>query len=175
MDRILIIGCGGAGKTTLANQLARHLGHRVIHLDQYFWNSGWQETPADKWNVKVRQLVAGNRWIMDGNYGGTLDMRANAADTIVFLDYNTWICLWGILWRRVRYHGRSRPSLPEGCPERVNFEFLLYVLNYRRTRRPGILQQLEKYRAGGKNIFIFGSRQEAGAWLESFSQLAEKL
>jgi adenylate kinase family enzyme len=168
MDRILIIGNGGAGKTTLARQLARQLKLKAIHLDQHYWHSGWRESSPEAWNAKVQNLVTAERWVMDGNYSGTIEIRARAADTIIFLDFSTWTCIGGILRRRIRYHGRTRPSMPENCPERLDLQFFHYVLNYRRTRRPAMLERLKRYEGNGKNVLIFSNRREVAAWLEAF-------
>lgn len=166
MNRILIVGSGGAGKTTLALQLASLLSLEVIHLDQHFWNSGWQESTPEEWNAKVQNLIAKDRWVMDGNYSGTLEIRAGRSDTIIFLDFSTRTCLWGILRRRLQYHGRTRPSMPTNCPERLNLEFFHYVWNYRRSRRPAMLERLKRYEAAKKKVLIFRNRREVSEWIE---------
>jgi adenylate kinase family enzyme len=96
MKRVAIIGCGGSGKTTVATRLGERTGLPVVLLDQHYWRSGWQETPREEWEALQRELCSRpSWWIMDGNYGGTMAMRLEAADTIIFLDYPTWACLWG--------------------------------------------------------------------------------
>lgn len=166
MNRILIVGSGGAGKTTLAIQLAKLLNLEVIHLDQHYWNSGWRENTPEEWNAKVQNLIAKDRWVMDGNYSGTLEIRAKSADTIIFLDFSTWTCLWGIFWRRIQYHGRTRPSMPENCPERLDGEFFRYVGNYRRTRRGPMLERLKRYTSQNTKVLIFRNRREVRKWMK---------
>ncbi len=80
---------------------------------------------------------------MDGNYSGTLDLRLAAADTVVFLDFPRWLCLWRIVKRRVHFHGRSRPDMGRGCPERLTWEFVRWIWNYPRRRRPGVMAKLD--------------------------------
>ena len=167
MKRILIIGCGGSGKTTLARKLHQLLHLQLIHLDFHYWQAGWQEPSVEDWQQTVRLLIAGDNWIMDGNYGGTLDMRAARADTIIFLDFNRYRCLWGIFLRRIRYHGRTRPDLPAGCPERLTPEFIRYVWNYRRIRQPRILTLLKEYEQRGIKIHVFNRPGNVQRWLRS--------
>jgi len=137
MKRIAIIGPGRAGKSTLARQLGDRLGLPVIHLDAHYWHEGWTETPKDVWEQAVRELTRREAWILDGNYGGTMDIRLAAADTIIFLDLPPLLCLWRVGTRQIRYRGRTRPDMGPGCPERLTSFFLKYIWNYRRDRRPG--------------------------------------
>ena len=136
MQRIMIIGSPGSGKTTLARQLGALMGIEVIHLDRYFWQPGWVEPPRDEWITKQDRLVQRPQWIMDGNYSATQDIRLAVADTIIFLDTPRWLCLWRALKRRVHYHGRSRPDLPPDCPEALDWTFLRYTWSYPSERRP---------------------------------------
>ena len=87
MHRIVVVGPGGAGKSVLARKMGERLGLPVIHLDALYWRPGWVQTPKDEWKAKVRELLSGERWIIDGNYGGTAGLRMAAADTIVLLDF----------------------------------------------------------------------------------------
>ncbi|MHC4225272.1 MAG: P-loop NTPase family protein, partial [Planctomycetota bacterium] len=123
MRRIAILGCAGAGKSTLALQIGESLGIEVIHLDRHFWKPGWVETPREEWAELQTELLAGESWVADGNYGATLEIRLARADTILFMDMPRRLCLWRILKRRIRYRGRARPDVAPGCPENVDWEF----------------------------------------------------
>ena len=85
MERVLVIGGPGAGKSTLAARLGATLGLPVVHLDAHFWRPGWREAPRDEWAARVAELAAAGRWVMDGHYRGTLALRARAADAVVVL------------------------------------------------------------------------------------------
>src|SRR5215212_5460573 len=99
MQRVLVIGSRGSGKSTLAKELAKRTGLRLIHLDQQYWRSGWVEPSKEEWRGQVEVLIAQDRWVMDGNYGGTLELRLARADTVIDLQFPAWLCVWRILRR----------------------------------------------------------------------------
>ena len=84
-------------------------------------------TPDPEWDRITADLSAGDRWIMDGNYGRTLPVRLAAADTVIFLDLPRVVCTWRVLKRQVRWLGRVRPDAAPGCPERLTWEFVSWV------------------------------------------------
>ena len=163
MKKILVIGAGGAGKSTFARRLGESLGLPVIHLDKVFWHSGWVETPKAEWRRKVEGLCAGDSWVMDGNYSGTLDVRLEACDTIIFLDLPRVLSTWRVLKRAVMYRNTPRPDAAEGCRERIDLKFLHWVWTYQKRRRPKILARLGEL-AGSKKIY----RLSSGAEVEKF-------
>ena len=142
MRRILVIGSGGAGKSTLAAEIAAALGLPVIHLDALYWRAGWVPTPEPEWRAQVERLVAEEAWVMDGNYGGTLELRLAACDAVVFLDLPRRLCLARVVRRRLRHAGRTRPDMAPGCPEQLTWEFVRWIWTYPRRRRPAILRRL---------------------------------
>lgn len=163
MQRVLVIGPAGAGKTTLSTAIADAIGLPLIHLDSLYWDAGWVPTPQEEWEAQVSEIVRQPRWIMDGNYGGTLDIRIAAADTIIFLDLPRGVCIWRLLKRLVYYRGRSRVSVAEGCPEQLSLSFLWWVWTYRRRRRPAILERLAGLE-GKKQIVVRRSAKDVAAY-----------
>lgn len=136
-----MIGSGGAGKSTLAAEIGEAHGLPVIHLDAHYWRPGWVPTPEAEWRAQIGRLVAGDAWVMDGNYTGTLEPRLAACDGVVFLDLPRWLCLARVLRRRLRHAGRTRPDMAPGCPEQLSWEFVRWIWTYPR-RRPAILRRL---------------------------------
>jgi adenylate kinase family enzyme len=167
--RIAIIGCGGAGKSTLAERMGELTGIEVIHLDKLFWRPGWVPTPRDEWVAIQRQLVEKPEWIMDGNYDGTLEIRLAAADTVLFLDYPRRVCLFGAVRRILCHYGRTRPDLGEGCPERFDWEFLRWIWNFPNAERPGLIQKLSSAPQQAR-IVQLKSRSEADAFLADLAR-----
>ena len=159
MRKVLVIGSGGAGKSTFARRLGELIEVEVIHLDSIYWSPGWVEMPKAEWQRAVENLLNRNVWIMDGNYSGTLEMRFEACDTVVFLDMSRLLCLWRVLKRAVLYRDERRPDITEGCPERLNWEFIRWVWQYPKRTRPKIIKLLETS-ARRKQVIWLRSRAE---------------
>jgi len=156
MKRVLVIGAGGSGKTTLARRLGERTGLPLVHLDQLYWRAGWVPAKDEEWRAKVQEVASGDSWIMDGNYGGTLDIRLRKCDTVLFLDVPRIVCLWRVARRRLSYYGRTRPDLPAGCPERLTWQFLAWIWTYPERRRSDILERLAAIE-GQKRVVILRS------------------
>ena len=120
MRRVLVIGSGGSGKTTVSRLLAEKTGLPLFHLDALYWRPGWVEPSKAEWLETVQRLIAGDRWILDGNYGGTLRLRLDACDTVVFLDLPRLVCLGNVVRRRLEHLGRTRVDIAAGCPESIH-------------------------------------------------------
>ena len=162
----MVIGSGGAGKSVFSVDLAARIGLPVIHLDREYWGPGWQPMAEDAWEARIRELVAPDRWILDGNFGGTIPIRLAAADTVVFLDLPRLVCLWSVVRRRVTHRGRSRPDMTPGNAEKLDLRFLLWIWGYPKTRRPGILAQLAALPPTTR-VTRLRSRREMAAFLEA--------
>jgi adenylate kinase family enzyme len=144
MRRVLVIGSGGAGKSHFAKQLGERTGLPVTHLDALYWQPGWVPQAPEPWHAQVTEVLAGDRWILDGNYGGTLGLRLAACDTVVFLDLPRRVCLGRVLRRWFSYRGRSRPDMRPDCPEQLTWEFLHWIWTYPKVRRPAVLRRLDE-------------------------------
>jgi len=152
--RILVVGHPGAGKTTLATRLRPLLGLPVFHLDRLFWKPGWKVTEPDKWQKIQNKLVAGKKWIIDGTYDSTLEIRLAAADTVIHLDFSTLRGTCGVLRRILSNHGQVRHDMGEGCPERLDWSFLVWTWTYRRRHRPGVIEALDRFKPSTRLITL---------------------
>ncbi len=171
MRKVLVVGSGGAGKSTFAKRLGQLLDLEVIHLDALYWKAGWVETPKAEWAETVARLVRREAWVMDGNYSGTFDIRIEACDTLIFLDMPRRVCLWRVLKRLIVYRRRTRPDMAAGCDERLSAEFILWVWNYPKTRRPKVLK-LMRENAARKRMIRLSSPAEAERFLAALKPCA---
>lgn len=153
------MGSSGSGKSTLARRLGELLDIEVIHLDSYYWQPNWVATPEGEWAKKVRELLERERWVMDGNYPNSLGLRIGYADTVIFLDQNRWICLWRCIRRFAIHRGENRSELAEGCNEKIDLDFLKWILNYPRDVKPEIERVLQ------------GNLEKQVVWLKSSKEV----
>jgi adenylate kinase family enzyme len=173
LQRVAIIGSCGAGKSTLAVKLGKKLDLPVIHLDAYYWQSGWQETDAQQWIQTQEELIKTSRWIIDGNYGNTLDIRLAVADTVIWLDFNRYLCLWRVCKRYLKYPGKTRPDMAANCPERLTREFMQYVWNFPQVHRSKITAKLAKYQQQeNKQIIVLQNPRQVLDLLEEINLAA---
>jgi adenylate kinase family enzyme len=156
MQRVAVIGAGGAGKTTFALALGRRLGLPVVHLDTFYYGPGWEPLALAEWELVQRRRVAEDRWVMDGNYAATLAIRLSAADTVVFLDLPPLLCAWRVIRRWLRGRTRQAADLAPGLRHKASWSFLTYVVTFRRRRRPLLLAQLRD-RPSGCDLTLCGS------------------
>jgi adenylate kinase family enzyme len=144
MEKIVIIGSSGAGKSTFARHLGRKLHIKVVHLDRIFWQPGWKEKPRDTRIDMLQYLVRQKQWIIEGTYLRSSEPRLNAADTIIFLDIAPSLCLWRIFKRHLN-HGRILRDIPEGCEDKLNLIRILKVLVFPFRGRRTLKQKLRKF------------------------------
>ena len=161
---MLVIGSGGAGKSTFARRLGERLGLEVIHLDAFFGRPGWVETPKEEWRRTVEGLCAREAWVMDGNFSGTLVERLGACDTVVLLDMPRAVCVWRALKRWFMYRNARRPDMAEGCGERFDLKFLHWVWTYPSRSRPKVLARIDEF-AADKRVVRLRSDAEVERFL----------
>lgn len=145
MRRIMIVGQPGSGKSTLARHLGARTGLPVHHMDHIHWMSGWVERPRAEKTRLALAVEAQDSWIFEGGHSATYASRAARADLILWLDIPPALRAWRVLRRSLLHHGRTRPDLPEGCPERFGPEtlpFWHYIWTTRRTGRDRIARMV---------------------------------
>jgi adenylate kinase family enzyme len=173
MERILVMGSSGSGKSTFVKRLSALTGLPTVSLDALFWKPGWRPSDAAEFEKRVTAAAHLPRWIMDGNFisGGAGDLRRNLADAVIWFDLPRRTCMTGIMIRIATSYGQVRPEMAPGCPERIDVEFFRYVWTYRRLQRPKLLRYFEGLRPD-QALIRFSNRAQADRYLTSFAPVA---
>jgi adenylate kinase family enzyme len=168
--KITIVGCPGSGKSTLASRLHSLLKIPIFHLDQYFWQPGWQRPDRDEFIKIHAQLCDKEEWILEGMAIRLFDYRIKQADVVIFLDVPLYVCLYRIFKRALLDFGKVRDSSAADCPERwPDYEFLSYVWNFRKKQKPEIEALIEHYK-GQKQIFVVKTKADIQNLIKYFEK-----
>ncbi len=173
MKRVCIIGCPGAGKSRLSRDLGQKLDLPVYHLDKLFWKPGWVEESKDVFDKKHREIIEKDFWIIDGMYRRTFQLRAESADTIVFLDYSRLRCLMQTIKRICESFGRVRVDLAEDCPEKFDVPFLIYIWRFPSDNRLQVLDTLATCEEK-QNTLVFKTPNETRKWFRAIQAKHDK-
>lgn len=165
-NRISIVGGSGSGKSTLCNILSKELNLPAIHLDAINFNPNWVEIDKEERDKIISNKSEEDKWIIDGNYNKTLKERFKKADLIIWLDYSTFMQLKGILKRFFKTRNNERPEIP-GCKERLDFNFVKYVVTYNKKKRHVIVENLKDIPKD--KILIFKKQKDLNKWLKDFT------
>jgi len=166
LKKICVIGPCGAGKSTLAKEIASILKIPLFHLDQLFWKENWQSIGQDALKKKlVHVMETHTTWIIDGNYSSSLELRIAQADTIIFLDYPRRIYFFRVLKRLLTNWGKVRDDMADGCVEKIDFDFLKFVWNFQHGSRIRVIEILNKYDTCQQ--FMFTSPKQTKAFLQN--------
>ena len=158
MQKVMVIGCPGSGKSTFSRALSQIPGLPLTHLDMLYWNADKTTVERSVFLERLSEVLQKDAWLIDGNYSSTMELRMQECDTVFFLDYPADICLQGVRNRQ----GKPRPDMPWVETEE-DTEFLEYIQNFHKENRPQVLELLQKY--SHKTIYVFQNRREAHMFL----------
>lgn len=158
--KVLVMGYSGSGKSTLARTIALDRQLPLLHMDQVNFVDNWHERDNVESETLVRSFISQENWVIDGNYRKFFyEERLEKADKIYLLLFSRWNCLWRVLKRTKQYFGRSRPDMADNCPEKLDWEFLLWILYYGRTKDKRASYQSIKQTYGEKVVMIRNQRE----------------
>jgi len=158
-NRAVVIGCSGAGKSTFARRLGAITGIPVVHIDQLYWQAGWNEVPATEYKRRMKVAIAADRWIIEGVNVSTLGQRLARADAMFWLTHGRVTCISRVLWRVATTYGRVRPDMAPGCPERFDAEFLRFVWGFHAKYPPLIEGIIAQYGFEGRTVRMGSDRE----------------
>ena len=163
MKKVIIIGCPGSGKSTFARELAKKTGIPLYHLDMLYWNADKTTVGREAFRARLAEVMAGDEWIIDGNYISTMQWRMECCDTVFFLDMPLEVCLAGIEARK----GKKRPDMPWVETEEDK-EFVDFVRSFITDSRPKIVELLENI--NGKAVVQFKNRDDIVSYLKKMQK-----
>ena len=166
MERIMIIGCGGAGKSTLARKLGEKTGLPVVHLDQIYWAPGnWQHVEKEVFDARLLEEMEKPQWILDGNFNRTIEMRLQKCDTVIYLDFSRMACLLSWLKRVITNWGHARSDMAPGCKEWFDPEMADWIWNFNKKNRENYYRLLNE--AEGVEAIVLKNRRMVKRFLHS--------
>lgn len=159
----------GVGKSTFARKLGAQLNIPVYHLDAFYWKPGWVEASLEEFSQSQREIVDQNQWIIEGNYSSTYQLRAEQADTIIYLELPLRICLYRVFKRWISNIGKTRPDMGAGCKEKLDAAFIKFICTTYYSRKKKMRQRLHQFKNSGSNkrVIMLKNRKEIGAYFTS--------
>lgn len=161
MEKVIIIGCPGAGKSTFARKLKEKTGLPLFYLDMIWHKADGTNISRDEFDRKIKGIMKKKQWILDGNYIRTLEMRLKECDTVFLLDYPLELCLEGASSRI----GKERPDMP-WIESELDLEFRQFIVDFPKDSLPKIYELLKKYEKE-KELHIFRKREDAEEYLRT--------
>lgn len=169
MNKIMVIGVSaGAGKSTFARRLGELTGIEVTYLDRLYWKPDWVEASHEEFSEAQQLVVQNDRWIIEGNYTGTINIREPHVDTIIYLELPLRVCLYRVLKRRVQYHGKVRLDIGEGCKEKMDKAFLKFIVTTYGSRKKKMIERMQRYTQEGKTVHYLKNRKQIEGFLETY-------
>jgi adenylate kinase family enzyme len=163
MKRVAVVGNPGSGKSTFTKNLAAKTGLPAVHLDFYHLQNDYSKPEnLELWIARAKELIEPDMWIIEGNYASTIHERFDRASSIIFFDFATHKSIYGVIKRRIQYHGKHREEMPDDWKEHIDPGFLKFVWKFRQNNRVKILEAIKK---SGKPVTVFKSHRQANKYL----------
>lgn len=170
MNRIIIIGGNGSGKSTFAKNLHAITGIPLVHLDCLLWYGDWQTRTREEFDRLLQAELEKDVWIIDGNYNRTIPHRLSYCDTVFYFDFSTFRCLWGVTWRVLTNLGRVRDDMGGNCRERFDLSFYKAILGFNKAHRADYYALLEEAQKNGRTVIIFHNRRQMKRYLNTLEK-----
>lgn len=166
--KIMIMGSAGAGKSTVARKLGAIYNIPAFHLDKCFWKPGWvMSTPLEQAEIH-KKLMAKDNWVIDGNYSAFFEARAEHADKIIYLNISRWRSFYRVLKRYVLNRGKTRIDMADECPEKIDWEFLVWIWNYHTKQKRPWIKKLELIQ--DKEVVILNGAKEINQYVHQIEE-----
>lgn len=164
-----VFGPPGSGKSTLAGDIGALLDIHVVHLDSLGWNPNWILASRDEFAERLECLKEHDSYVVDGNWTKTIDLRVADLDTLIYIDVPTRISLFRIIKRYFQNRGTTRPDMKEGCPDKLDFEFIKYTFLFNKNKRNCLLEMINSHN-NDKEIIILKSQSDKKEFLKRLKE-----
>lgn len=165
MERVMIIGSNGAGKSTFSYELSSKTDLPLIHIDKIYWRNHWEVTPRNEFESMVLTEAQKPYWIIEGNNIRSLNQRLAYADTVIWFEFPPVLCVINILKRESKYHNKARPDMPQECISKLTIKFLKEVWKFNKNNHARIESFLKQ--AENVNVIYFTNYRQVRAYLKS--------
>ena len=159
MKKIIVIGCPGSGKTTFAEKLRDKIGLPLFYLDAIWHRPDRTHISREEYDARLAEILALERWIIDGNYSRTLESRISACDTVFLFDLPAEVCIEGAVSRL----GKERYDMP-WCDTELDPRLKMEIEQFGAKNLPDIYALLDEYK-DGRTVVVFKSREQADAFI----------
>jgi adenylate kinase family enzyme len=165
----------GVGKSTFARRLGEALNIKVYHLDALYWKAGWVEAYVEEFAAAQREIVSRDEWIIEGNYSNTYEIRAERADTMIYLELPLPVCLYRVLKRWLTNLGKTRPDMAEGCKEKMDWDFIKFICKTYYPRKRKMDERFRRFQLTDpdRTVVILKNRQEIQSFLDNIQRSRE--
>ena len=171
MNRVMVIGGNGSGKTTFSKEFARITGLPLTHLDRLYWRDNWERVSREEFDAALGEVLDTPRWVIDGNFTRTIPRRMEYADTVIWFDFPVILCFFGTVERFIKNYGKSRDDMGGYCPERLDKEkldFFFSTFRFNKINRPKIRAALKEN--PDVTLIVFHNRRQAEKYLKTLGK-----
>lgn len=165
MNKVIVIGNCGSGKSTFSVALAKATGLPLVHLDKLGWRGNFERVPKDEFDKILSEELEKDKWIIDGNYNRTIKQRLDKCDTVFYFDLPTYVCLYSVIKRYFKYRNSARPDMAENCKDKFDLNFYLFICTYKIKHGKRIKALLDNAKSDGVDVIIFKSRKQVNKYI----------
>lgn len=165
MNKVIVIGNCGSGKSTFSVALAKATGLPLVHLDKLGWRRNFERVPKDEFDKILSEELEKDKWIIDGNYNRTIKQRLDKCDTVFYFDLPTYVCLYSVIKRYFKYRNSARPDMAENCKDKFDLNFYLFICTYKINHGKRIKALLDNAKSDGVDVIIFKSRKQVNKYI----------
>ncbi len=174
MNKVLVLGNAGSGKSTFSKNLGEILNLPIYTLDNLYFRNSWNVFPdREEFKLLVMTIIKEAKWIIDGNYMYTLEDRMINAEVIILLNIPAYLCFFRIIKRWLKYYGKVRPGMIIGCKERIDIKLLVEMFQFYKRKESIIIDKMKFY-STKKNIIFLNSPKQVNEFLQQLKQNIKK-